>query len=121
MNQIYKPNRFATPIRPSLVLTILCLSRLLFIHITLYTNTLAVPVHVAQEPGQAGREAMQIVPDALNEAIGQRLQLGDDKVAVRLQVRVKLWRALASKLFQPFRWRIPGGNIFFKVGGIRRT
>ena len=51
---------------------------------------------------------MQIVSDALDEAVGEGLELGHDEVALRLDVLVEFRRALTSKLFQPFRWREPG-------------
>ena len=54
---------------------------------------------------------MQIVSDALDEAVGEGLELGHDEVALRLHVLLELRRALASKLFQPFRRSKPGGNI----------
>ena len=75
---------------------------------TLFVSTLFLPVHVAQQPGQTWREAMQIISDALNETVGQRLKFADDKVAVLLQVHLKLGCALAPKFFQSICGRKPG-------------
>ena len=56
-----------------------------------------LPVHVPEESGQAWREAVKVVPDALDEGVGQRLQLSDDEVPVLLHVLGVLRTSLAPE------------------------
>ena len=65
------------------------------------------PVHISQQPSQARREAMQVIPDALDEGVGQRLQLSDDEVPVLLHVLGVLGTSLASKFPETLGRREP--------------
>ena len=51
-------------------------------------------VHGAQEAGQAGRERLQVAPDAHDEPVGEGDQLVDDDRPVLPQLPIELWRQL---------------------------
>ena len=62
-----------------------------------------LPVHVPQKSSQARRETVQVVPDALDEGVGQSLELGHDEVPVLLHVLRIVGCALAAELLKTFR------------------
>ena len=68
-------------------------------------------VHGAQEAGQAGRERLQVAPDAHDEPVGEGDQLVDDDRPVLPQLPIELRRPLGPKLSGPLLRREPQGDL----------